>query len=69
MRREALLWAFVFAAPTGVAAGSGVYFLANAPTMAVLFGAGMAVVIFLMVLYGASTAADQEAAEQEPGLR
>lgn len=69
MRREALLWAAVFSIPTGIAAGSGVYFLANAPVMGALFGAGMAVVIFVMVLYGASSTADEEAAEQEPGLR
>lgn len=52
MRRETLLWALVFSLPTGIAAGSGVYILANAPVMGVLFGAFIAVSIFTMVVVG-----------------
>lgn len=61
MRRETLLWASVFAIPTGFAAASGIYFLANAPVMAALFGLTIAVAIFALVAIGAAPdAADDE---------
>lgn len=53
MRRETLLWATMFSIPTGVAAASGVYFLANAPVMAASFGVALAAAIFVLVAVGA----------------
>lgn len=55
MRRETLLWALVFSVPTGVAAGTGVYYLANAPLMGLLFGLSLAAAIFLLVAVGAAS--------------
>lgn len=66
MRRETLLWASVFSIPTGVAAASGVYFLANAPVMAALFGFGLAAVIFAMVAIGASSEPADEGDDDSP---
>jgi|GEM_PF-2585714 len=71
MRRETLLWATVFSVPTGVAAGSGVYFLANAPVMAAIFGTALAAAIFGLVAVGARTTREpsESGTEQESGLR
>jgi uncharacterized membrane protein (DUF441 family) len=63
MRRETLLWALVFSLPTGLAAGSGVYILANAPVMGVLFGAFIATAIFALVAIGGADADDDSTTE------
>lgn len=63
MRRETLFWAAMFSIPTGVAAASGVYFLANAPVMAAAFGGTLAVAIFALVAIGAANGDDDTDAE------
>jgi len=50
--RQTLLYALLLSVPPGVAGGSGTYLLAGQPLLALGFGVGLGLVIFVVVVLG-----------------